>query len=158
MLARMPQARDGRRSPCADPTLSPTVPVPPEPPFRPGNTVVVEKIRGSSPTRGAEPCCSTTPSTSPASARSSIPADGYLTELRRTAAPPPGQAEEVQFSAATQTYKAGQFVLKASGDFQNLVSLAPADVIPTGIWAQAASIAFRGALKVVCVPKGSTWS
>ena len=64
----------------------------------------------------------------------------------------------MQFSAATQTYKAGQFVLKASGDFQNLVSLAPADVIPTGIWAQAASIAFRGALKVVCVPKGSTWS
>ena len=86
------------------------------------------------------------------------PADGFLTELRRTQAPPPGTAEAVEFSASKQCYVKGQFVLRASRDHQNLISIGPTDIVPTGIWAQAASIAYVGDLQVVCVPKGSTWS
>jgi hypothetical protein len=84
--------------------------------------------------------------------------DGFLTELRRTQAPPPGAGEMPQWDSGRMRWKAGRFALKASGDFQHLVSLALTDIVPSGVWAQGASIQYRGDLEVVCVPRGSIWS
>jgi hypothetical protein len=81
--------------------------------------------------------------------------NGFLVNLSKTQA---GVREEPQFSASKQCWIAGYFVLRASGDHQNLFSIGPFDTIPTNIWAQGASIGYRGDLKVVCVPKGSVWS
>ena len=69
-----------------------------------------------------------------------------------------GTREEPQFSASKQIWNAGYFVLRASGDFQNLIAIGPFDTIPTENWATGASYGYHGELRVVAVPKGSTWS
>ena len=68
-----------------------------------------------------------------------------------------GLREEPEFSAALQQWKRGYFVLRASRDHRNLIAIGPFDTIPTMTWAQGGSYGYAGELKVICVPKGSTW-
>ena len=63
------------------------------------------------------------------------PENGFLSSLRRTAV---GLREEPQFSASKQIWIAGYFVLRASGDTQNLICIGPFDTIPTMLWAREA--------------------
>jgi hypothetical protein len=88
-------------------------------------------------------------------------ADGFVVNLKRTKA---GPFDPPSFSAATQQFTTGRFVLRASGEFRNLVCL---DTQSDGGWASQysntasvlinASVGYRGDLTVVCVPKGSVW-
>jgi hypothetical protein len=85
------------------------------------------------------------------------PPSGFLVSLIKTQAPPTTD-ELPQWDAGRMRWKAGRFVLKASGDYQCLVSLALTDTLPSKTWASGASFAYVGDLEVQCVPKGSTWS
>jgi hypothetical protein len=88
-------------------------------------------------------------------------ADGFVVNLKRTKS---GPFEQPEFSAATQQFTAGRFVLRASGEFRNLVCI---DTQSDGGWASQysstasvwsnASVGYRGNLTIVCVPKGSVW-
>jgi hypothetical protein len=80
--------------------------------------------------------------------------NGYLVSLIKTQV---GIREEPEFSAALQQWKRGYFVLRASLDHRNLIAIGPFDTIPTMTWAQGGSYGYAGELKVICVPKGSTW-
>jgi hypothetical protein len=89
------------------------------------------------------------------------PPDGFVVKLRRTKA---GAYDPPSFSEATQQFTNGRFVLRASGEFRNFVCI---DAQGVGGWAshysnvasvlENASVAYRGELVVVCVPKGSVW-
>ena len=89
------------------------------------------------------------------------PPDGFVVNLKRTKA---GPFDPVGFSEAKQQFTNGRFVLRASGEFRNLMCI---DTQSDGGWASQysstagvltnASIGYRGELMVVCVPKGSVW-
>jgi hypothetical protein len=91
------------------------------------------------------------------------PANGFLINLSRTSATPPGY-EIVEWDEGRQQVKAGRLVLRASGDVRDLVCI---DTQSGGGWGQHArseivlanrSIRFRGNLLLIAVPKGSQWS
>jgi hypothetical protein len=89
------------------------------------------------------------------------PENGFVVKLRRTKA---GPYDPPSFSETTQQFTSGRFVLRASGEFRNLVCI---DAQGVGGWAshygtvasvlESASIGYRGELMVVCCPKGSVW-
>jgi hypothetical protein len=82
------------------------------------------------------------------------PANGFLVSLIMTT--PPSKYEVPDHSAAAQQFTSGYFVLRASGDTQNIYCSLTGFISP--VLARDHSLAYRGDLKVVCVPKGSTWS
>ena len=88
------------------------------------------------------------------------PPDGYLVALSRTTAPvndgPP------RWSESQLKWLSGYFCLRSSGDVRDLICTRDAS---TFFWVGPemhlvinSSISYRGALEVVCVPRGSTWS
>jgi hypothetical protein len=89
------------------------------------------------------------------------PENGFVVNLKRTR---PGPFETPSFSEATRQFTTGRFVLRGSREFRNLMCL---DTQSDGLWASQysstasvlinASMAYRGELMVVCVPRGSVW-
>ena len=89
------------------------------------------------------------------------PVDGFVVNLKRTLA---GPFDPPSFDESRQQFTAGRLVLRASGEFRNLVCI---DTQSDGGWASQysqtasvlsnASVGYRGELMIVCVPKGSVW-
>jgi hypothetical protein len=82
------------------------------------------------------------------------PRDGFLVSL--TMAVAPSVYEVPDANPATQQFKSGYFTLRGSGDVRNLYNSLTGGLSPVLI--QNHSLAYHGDLKVVCVPRGSTWS
>ena len=59
---------------------------------------------------------------------------GFFSSLRRTASGPSRRAA-IKRRESKQIWIAGYFVLRASGDTQNLICIGPFDTIPTMLWA-----------------------
>jgi hypothetical protein len=88
--------------------------------------------------------------------------DGFLVNLTRTQASPPGY-EIPDFDPGRQRWKTARFVLRGTKDIRDLCCIDTQSGGGAGgggfdsVWANA-SVAYTGELEVVCVPKGSTWS
>jgi hypothetical protein len=82
------------------------------------------------------------------------PQDGYLVSLVMQT--PPSRYEVPDFNAAAQQYTSGYFVLRGSGDTQNIYCSLTGFVSP--LLVRDHSLNYRGDPKVACVPKGSVWS
>lgn len=90
--------------------------------------------------------------------------NGYVANLARTQAPPPGLNETAQWDEGKQRWTAGRLVLRGEGDRRDLFCI---DATHGG-WASfdrdqafvitGGSFPYRGGLKIICVPRGSEWS
>jgi hypothetical protein len=81
------------------------------------------------------------------------PANGFLVNL--TLQTPPSVYETPDHNPATQQYKSGYFVLRGSGDTQNLYCSLTGYVSNAVV--RSHGLGYRGDLVAICVPRGSTW-
>jgi hypothetical protein len=88
------------------------------------------------------------------------PPDGFLISIRL--AVPPSVYEAPSWDEGEQRWKSGYFVLRGSGDIRDAVSISPQT--NGGLFASggnllvSGSIAYRGCLIAVAVPRGSVWA
>jgi hypothetical protein len=80
--------------------------------------------------------------------------DGFLVSLTMTASPSVYEVPDA--NPATQQFKSGYFTLRGTGDVRNLYNSLTGHLSKFLIANH--SLSYRGDLKVVCVPRGSTWS